>query len=108
MRTRFFRVRLSIVLGLFLVFAPLLASGVEVPRWQPRDFSFKADAGSGNPFQVIFSADAAGPSGATLTIPGFFDGDGTWKIRVSPTAEGDWSIVTHAALPALDDQRATF
>ena len=61
-----------------------------VPRWQPCDFSFRADQKLDNPFSVAFAAEATGPGGIRLRIPGFYDGDGTWKVRLSPTIEGDW------------------
>ncbi len=76
--------------------------------WQPHDFSFTAQAQSANPFMVAFSATVTGPDGKTFTLPGFFDGNGTWKIRVSPTAEGNWSLLTQSELPELNGRRATF
>lgn len=79
-----------------------------VPRWQPRDFSFRADQKLENPFSVAFAAEATGPGGIRLRIPGFYDGDGTWKVRLSPTIEGDWSLVTRSSLPALDNRQAAF
>ncbi len=79
-----------------------------VPRWQPCDFSFRADQKLDNPFSVAFAAEATGPGGVRLRIPGFYDGDGTWKVRLSPTIEGDWSLVTRSSLPALDNRQAAF
>jgi hypothetical protein len=61
-------------------------SGSRISRWQPHDFTFTNRAEPANPFRVPFSAEVTGPNNAKLTIPGFYDGNGTWKIRVSPTA----------------------
>lgn len=80
---------------------------VQVPRWQPRDFVFRCEARLENPFQVSFSAEAAGPGGIRFTIPGFYDGDGAWKVRFAPTTEGEWSLQTHSKLAALDNRRAS-
>ncbi len=91
---------------LSLVSTSLLA--LEVPQWQPHDFSFAAKVDAPNPFMVALSATATGPDGKTLTLPGFFDGDGTWKVRISPTAEGEWSLVTKSDIKELDGQTATF
>jgi hypothetical protein len=90
--------------ALFAAEAPDLV----VPRWQPHDFSFTGPAQSPNPFQVSFSAEVTGPAGIKITMPGFFDGQNNWKIRLSPTAPGDWSLQTHSAAPELDGKRATF
>jgi hypothetical protein len=95
-----------------LLLAPLatLHAGerIPVPRWQPHDFSFKADAKVPNPFMVTFSAEAKGPNGQSLTVPGFFDGNASWKVRVSPTVEGAWSLVTKSDLKELDGQTTAF
>ena len=79
-----------------------------VPRWQPHDFGFTAKAQPPNPFMVSFAATVKGPDGKTFTVPGFFDGDSTWKVRVAPTAEGPWSLVTKSDVKELDGQAAAF
>ncbi len=84
------------------------AATPDVPRWQPHDFSFTAKTDSPNPFQVPFSADVTGPDGKKFTTLGFYDGENTWKIRISPTALGNWSLVTHSPVPELNDQHASF
>lgn len=81
---------------------------LQVPQWEPRDFAFRATDGEGNPFQVDFSAEVSGPDGLKFVVPGFYDGEGIWKIRVSPTALGKWSLRTRCRLKALDDQSASF
>jgi hypothetical protein len=98
-----------------LCFLALAASGlvpagsaIDVPRWQPQDFAFKTQVKVPNPFQVAFDAEAKGPDGKSVALPGFFDGDGTWKVRVSPTVEGAWSVVTRSDVKELDGQTAAF
>ena len=81
---------------------------VRVPRWEPHDFAFRSQARPDNPFLVAFSAVVRGPHETELIDPGFYDGEGTWKVRVSPSAEGRWSLVTRFDEPSLDDQRAAF
>jgi hypothetical protein len=88
--------------------APQAAGALDVPCWQPHDVGFTANAGAANPFMVAFGATLKGPAGAVLKAPGFFDGDGTWKIRVSLTAEGAWSLVTTSDVKELDGKTAEF
>ena len=83
-------------------------TALEVPRWQPHDFTFPCDTVAENPFQVAFSVEATGPNGLRLNLPGFFDGDGIWRARVSPTACGPWSLLTHSSLPGLDQRWVEF
>ena len=100
----------NLFLLVFAVFATV-ASGADepiVPRWQPHDFSFSARTAPPNPFLTAFTATVSGPDGRTFTVPGFFDGPGTWKVRVAPTAVGSWSLVTQSELPELNGQRAAF
>lgn len=86
----------------------MAAESVKVPRWQPHDFAFTARAQVENPFAVSFLATVKGPDGVVMTLPGFYDGNETWKIRVSPTVEGEWSLVTQSDLKELDGQSVTF
>jgi hypothetical protein len=98
------------VVALILIWfaSPIMAADVQVARWQPHDFVFSSSAAQANPFRVAFSADVIGPVGIKFTVPGFFDGEGTWKVRVSPTVEGQWAVVTHSSVRELDNQRSSF
>lgn len=80
----------------------------KVPRWQPHVCSFEGPKDAANPFQVDFSATVRGPGGKEFKLPGFFDGKGTWKVRVSPTAEGRWSLITASDVPELNKHRVDF
>jgi hypothetical protein len=102
---QFLRFALFSILGVGLT---VTASAIDVPRWQPHDFSFPAKGSAANPFLVDISATVTGPDGKTFTLPGFFDGNGIWKIRVSPSTEGRWSLVTQSELPELDGKTAMF
>lgn len=80
----------------------------QVPRWQPCDFAFVSAAQPANPFTLAFSAVIKGPAGQQLKTAGFYDGQGTWKIRVSPTAEGTWSLMTQSEAPDLNAKTVQF
>jgi hypothetical protein len=105
--------------GLSKVFAEPLAlqdrrnasaatAGTQGPRWLPKDFTFRSKTMPDNPFAVPISAEISGPDGVRLTMPGFYDGEGTWKVRFSPTVEGTWSLVTRSTDPELDNRRSSF
>ena len=81
---------------------------IDVPRWQPCDFAFSSTVKPENPFKIPFSATVKGPGGAAFRTAGFYDGDGTWKIRISPTAEGAWSVVTQSEAPDLNGKTVAF
>jgi hypothetical protein len=45
-----------------------------------------------NPFaDVVVNATFVSPSNRWYTVPGFYDGDGIWRIRFSPAEAGEWT-----------------
>ena len=77
------------------------ANGANVPRWQIHDFAFKSGSAPSKPFEVDFSAEVTTPDGLRFTQLGFYDGDGTWKIRLGPNQPGIWKIRTVSTQPEL-------
>jgi hypothetical protein len=50
-----------------------------------------------------------GPDGKTLSMPAFYDGDGTWKVRFNPRKVGRWTLRLTSRPHNPDfDQTATF
>ena len=79
-----------------------------VEKWHPVDLSFTSTNAYSNPFtNVTLSATFTGPGGITLTVPGFYAGSQTWKVRFSPTAEGSWSFATTSSDANLNNQTGT-
>ncbi|MCL5744606.1 MAG: DUF5060 domain-containing protein, partial [Acidobacteria bacterium] len=76
-------------------------AATSIERYHSHDFAFQA-AAPGNPFDVDLAGEFSGPEGAHLRVPGFYDGDGRWIIRFSPTREGEWHLRTVSSLAALD------
>lgn len=92
-------------LGLAFLVTPALAAGSTVPRWGVHEIALKT-AVPGNPFDVVLTADFT--DGKTkLKARGFFDGDGTWRIRFSPPTEGVWRWRTTSPVKALNGQAGT-
>jgi hypothetical protein len=66
-----------------------------VPRRTPREWSFTSQHPYANPFgDVVFDGNFISPSGRTITIPGFYDGAQTWRLRFSPDEVGTWTFRT--------------
>jgi hypothetical protein len=84
------------------------ATTIQVPRWQPCDLVFTNSAPTPNPFALPFSAMVSGPSNASFKTLGFYDGGGTWRFRVTPNVEGEWSLVTESEAPALRGRKVQF
>jgi len=63
---------------------------------------------TGNPFtdtelNAIFSKGEN-----SIKVPGFYDGDGIFRIRFSPNEQGEWSYKTESNLSALSGKKGKF
>ncbi len=53
------------------------------------------DAEYSNPFdhrQVALDATFTAPDGSAFEVPGFWDGDESWRVRFAPSQVGDWEF----------------
>jgi hypothetical protein len=76
------------------------APGVKVPLWGRFETRLRNAKSYANPFRdVELQADFTGPTGRTVRVLGFHDGDGeggqrgdVWKLRFMPDEVGTWSF----------------
>ena len=82
-------------------------SAAEFPLWKKLTLSFtgpladERDPQPGNPFlDYRLTVDFTRPSGETVSVPGYFAGDGhlggsgdVWRVNLAPDELGDWSFV---------------
>ena len=88
-------------LAILLAVSASLLPAVVIERYHWHDFAFTAPT-AGNPFDVELHAEFTGPGGTRMTVPGFYDGANTWKIRFSPTVTGHWTLRTSSPVAALN------
>jgi hypothetical protein len=90
--------RSALIAGL----APLAASAANsaaepdnasVEKWGVFETSFHGPE-TGNPFLTPVSAEFRHEH-RTVTVAGFYDGDGTFRVRFMPDAEGDWTYTVN-------------
>lgn len=65
----------------------------ELPRYESLEMTVELEAQYENPYdarQVRLDGVFSGPDGAQMNVPGFWDGQGAWKMRFSPSSAGDW------------------
>jgi hypothetical protein len=94
--------------------APLAQSGAaqlsapsRVEKWGIYEMPLQSGA-AGNPFlEVTLSAEFRHEH-RTVEVAGFYDGDGVWRIRFSPDAEGDWTLTTKSNRAGLNGRTGTF
>jgi hypothetical protein len=76
-------------------------------KWQRYEIALQGPT-HGNPFTDVDLAADFTANGETLTVPGFYDGDGTYRIRLLVPAEGEWSFATRSNAKSLDAITGSF
>ena len=88
-----------------------MASPAVAEQWREVELVFTADSEPANPYtEVEFHVEFAGPQGARIVRPGFWDGGKTYRVRfASPTAAGQWRWRSQATPPdaGLHGQQGT-
>lgn len=82
-------------------------SNASVEKWGVFEAAFNGPSG-GNPyldvaFDAVFSQNSRG-----VRVPGFYDGDGVYRVRFMPDNEGDWSFRTRSKTSELDGKTGSF
>lgn len=81
-----------------------MAQGIETSARTVSEWAFESGRAYENPFtDVLVDAEFVAPSGRTLTMPSFYDGEGRWRVRFSPDEPGHWTYrtITRPADPDL-------
>ncbi|MFB2564378.1 DUF5060 domain-containing protein [Rhizobium sp. IMFF44] len=82
-------------------------SNASVEKWGVFEAAFNGPS-SGNPyldvaFDAVFSQNCR-----ETRVPGFYDGDGVYRVRFMPDNEGDWSFRTRSKTSELDGKTGSF
>ncbi len=93
--------------------APAAAQPAATRPWEPFEITMTASAEVGNayvgglpeggkPFvEVTFTGTSGDAQGLRYTVPGFWDGGRTWKVRFAAPGPGQWSYTAASSDPAL-------
>jgi hypothetical protein len=74
-----------------------------VEQWGVFDTSLKGPS-SGNPFVEVALSAHFTSGNRSLDVPGFYDGDGNYRIRFMPPTQGEWEFRTTSNISELSDQ----
>ena len=86
--------------------APAAASAA-VARWDRFELVLEGPS-HGNPFtDVTLRAEVTGPGGR-FSVPGFYDGNGTYRLRYLAPVEGEWTFTTQSNARSLDGVSGSF
>lgn len=98
----------KIFLLLIFLFSDLtIFAQQKVEKWGTFEVTLRGPEG-GNPF-IGISLNAEFKHGNEIYIPeGFYDGNGNYKIRFMPDAEGEWTYITQSNLDTLNGIKGSF
>ena len=76
----------------------------KIERWDTYEIALTASRAWANPFQdvTLTATFTHEPSGRTVIVDGFYDGNSTWRLRLMPCELGACRYMTTSADPGLD------
>ena len=88
---------------LLLLFAAMGSgqSAAAIERWGVCEVTLPGPV-SGNPYRDVQWSATFGQGDQCVTVPGFWDGGDTYRVRFSPPAVGEWRYETRSTVPELN------
>jgi hypothetical protein len=94
--------------GLAVAATPALAARVATTeRWGVHEVVLHGPAG-GNPFDDVQVAAVFQSADRIVRVPGFYDGDGVYRVRFSPPDTGEWRWLSESNVAALHGKAGSF
>ncbi|HEV2696218.1 MAG TPA: DUF5060 domain-containing protein [Verrucomicrobiae bacterium] len=88
--------------------AALVASATDtVEQWGMYEVALPGPT-NGNPFLDVKFAAQFKQGDVTITADGFYDGDGTYRVRFMPEKRGEWHYETMSGARALNGKKGRF
>jgi Domain of unknown function (DUF5060) len=81
------------------------ANRLELPKYESVELTVAIDAKYTNPYdarEVALEGVFSSPVGREMVVPGFWDGEGAWRIRFTPSQEGTWTYTISVTDPRGD------
>jgi hypothetical protein len=98
----------SIAIGAAAAVPSLAAPAPDrVERWGVWELALAGPAG-GNPFVDVQVAAIFEREGRRIRVPGFYDGEGVYRIRFSPAETGTWRWRSESHVAALNGRQGLF
>lgn len=98
---------LAVALSLFSLLHAAPPNETTVERWGVFELTLTGPA-EGNPFVDVELSATFTQGERAVHVGGFYDGEGTYKVRFSPDTTGEWRYLTRSNRPALDAQTGGF
>ena len=78
-----------------------------IAKWDIFEAGFSGPS-DGNPFVDVSFEAVFAFGGRRIPVPGFYDGEGVYRVRFMPDTEGEWSFRTRSNAKELDGREGAF
>ena len=95
------------VLFVLLICSYTLVGQVNTEKWKIFELTLYGPA-NGNPFKDVKLSGMFIKDNDSISIPGFYDGEGVYKIRFMPQKEGKWTYITTSNIKKLNNKKGNF
>lgn len=102
-----YNMRIRNVLFILLFCSYSLYGQVNIERWKIFELTLTGTT-NGNPFKDVKLTGRFIKDGDTISVPGFYDAEGIFKIRFMPPKEGKWIYITTSNVKKLDNRKGRF
>lgn len=73
-----------------------------VEKWRRYELTIADGPTDGNPFRDVQFTATFEHNNHKVTVDGFYDGNGEYKVRYMPEVEGDYTVTTHSNVAKLN------
>jgi hypothetical protein len=88
-------------------FYTVYANNPEIEKWNVFELTLTGPS-QGNPFEDVELKATFSQKDKSVTVDGFYDGHGIYKIRFMPKTEGEWEYITSSNNNSLNGKKGTF
>lgn len=85
----------------------LVSAQTKVEKWRIYELVLRAET-KGNPFTDVQLSATFSNGGKEQSVVGFYDGNGTFRVRFMPQITGKWSYVTTSNVKKLNKKKGQF
>jgi hypothetical protein len=83
------------------------ATQTPIPRWEVFELNLKGTS-AGNPFTEVQLHATFTLGHRLVSVAGFYDGAGSYKVRFMPDTVGEWTYTTSSNAPELNNKSGAF
>ncbi|MBP2058455.1 hypothetical protein J2Z60_001640 [Lactobacillus colini] len=80
---------------------------MQVEKWKRYELRLSGPT-TGNPFRDVRLTATIEHNNHKVEVTGFYDGEGTYKLRYMPEVEGEYEVITHSNINELNHRKDSF